>query len=316
MFAFFMPGMRGDDSEAVDRDQIPLMQKLLSAAAEREQELRRPDDAQANSHTSEGGSGAQAKGEEGAAGKLYSKETGHRYGVEGPKNNPDPHQAREAALNDAARFGMIGLIATLSGGDPNSPTAPWGREDSSGQDERSALGNMFGDAIGESSGSGGLGLSGPGEGGGGRGEGIGMDGFGGLGHGGGGGPGSGIGRGSGLPRGGHVVRPPRVRDPERSYVNGHLPPEVIQRIVHQNFGRFRLCYENGLKGNPTLSGRVAVKFIIDRSGAVSMTADGGSDLPDSKVVECVVRGFGNLSFPQPDSGMVTVVYPIVFSPGE
>ena len=86
--------------------------------------------------------------------------------------------------------------------------------------------------------------------------------------------------------------------------------------MRQNFGRFRLCYENGLRTNPNLQGRVAVKFVIDRSGAVGMTADGGSDIPDSGVVQCVVRGFGNLSFPQPEGGMVTVVYPIMFNPGD
>jgi len=59
-----------------------------------------------------------------------------------------------------------------------------------------------------------------------------------------------------------------------------------------------------------------VKFVIDRSGAVAMTADGGSDIPDGGVVSCVVRGFGNLSFPQPEGGMVTVVYPVMFSPGD
>ena len=98
-------------------------------------------------------------------------------------------------------------------------------------------------------------------------------------------------------------------------VNGRLPPEVIQRIVRQNFGRFRLCYELGLRKNPALQGRVAAKFVIDRTGAVSTSADGGSDLPDRDVVACVVRAFSSLSFPQPEGGIVTVVYPIVFSPG-
>ena len=36
--AFFMPKMNGDDTEAIDRDQLLLMQKMLNAAAEREQE--------------------------------------------------------------------------------------------------------------------------------------------------------------------------------------------------------------------------------------------------------------------------------------
>jgi hypothetical protein len=98
-------------------------------------------------------------------------------------------------------------------------------------------------------------------------------------------------------------------------VSGRLPPEVIQRIVRQNFGRFRLCYENGLRASPSLTGRVAVRFVIGRDGAVSNVANGGSDLPDPTTVGCVVRAFYGLSFPQPENGIVTVTYPILFSPG-
>jgi hypothetical protein len=316
VFAFFMPSMRGDDSEDIDRDQILMMQKLLNAAADREQEERENQDVQeTNPDQKEGGTGTRAKGEEGSMGNPNTKDSGHKYGVQGPKDNPDPHLAKQAALQEAAQFGMIGLISTMGGGDPNAPTAPWGREESSGADEKSARGNMFGDTIGDSFGAGGLGLSGVGEGGGGRGEGIGLGNFGGLGHGAGTGTGQGIGNGRGRLGGGHQVKAPRLRE-GATQVNGRLPPEVIQRIVRQNFGRFRLCYENGMRNNPNLQGRVSVKFIIDRSGAVSMTADGGSDLPDQGVVQCVVRGFGNLSFPQPEGGMVTVVYPIMFNPGD
>jgi len=110
-------------------------------------------------------------------------------------------------------------------------------------------------------------------------------------------------------------KPPSLRQ-GATQVNGRLPPEVIQRIVRQNFGRLRLCYENGLRTDPKLAGRVSVRFVIDRSGAVTSAQDGGSDLPNAGVVACVVRAFGNLSFPQPEGGIVTVVYPIVFNPGD
>jgi hypothetical protein len=98
-------------------------------------------------------------------------------------------------------------------------------------------------------------------------------------------------------------------------VTGRLPPEVVQRIVRQHFGRFRLCYEHGLITSPQLTGRVSVKFVIDEKGAVKSAGDGGSDLPDTGVVNCVVRGFSNMSFPPPEAGIVTVVYPVFFSPG-
>ena len=77
-------------------------------------------------------------------------------------------------------------------------------------------------------------------------------------------------------------------------------------------------YANSLRswsGNPNLEGRVSARFVIGRDGAVSNASNGGSDLPDSGVVSCVVSAFYGLSFPQPEGGIVTVVYPIMLSPG-
>ena len=96
--------------------------------------------------------------------------------------------------------------------------------------------------------------------------------------------------------------------------SGRLPPEVIQRSVRANMGRFRSCYERGLASNPALEGRVAVKFVIDRSGAVSTAADDGSTLPDPSVVQCIVRQYSSMSFPAPEGGTVTVRYPLDFRP--
>src|SRR5262249_13366844 len=78
---------------------------------------------------------------------------------------------------------------------------------------------------------------------------------------------------------------------------------------------FRLCYENGLRNNPNLQGRVAVRFVIGHDGAVSNVANGGSDMPDSGVVSCVVRAYYGLSFPDPERSPVTVTVPVLFSPG-
>ena len=95
---------------------------------------------------------------------------------------------------------------------------------------------------------------------------------------------------------------------------GRIPPEVIQRIVRQNAGRYRLCYEKGLAGNPGLTGHVRVKFVIDRTGTVSAAQDGGSDIPDEQVRACVVQTFYALTFPQPEGGVVRVTYPMIFTP--
>ncbi|MRG91430.1 AgmX/PglI C-terminal domain-containing protein [Polyangium spumosum] len=313
--AFFMPPLGATDGDGISDDQKYMLQQYLAAAAEKELEEKQTEmTAENNADNKEGGTGTKAKGEEGSMGNPTTKASGNRYGVQGPQDNPDPHIARQAALRDAAEFGMIGLLNAGAGGDPNAPTAPWGRDDSLGNDALSARGNMWGDNIGDSFGAGGLGLSGIGEGGGGRGEGIGLGSIGTIGHGAGTGPGQGFGNGHGKLSGSHRTKPPQVRMGATS-VSGRLPPEVIQRIVRQNFGRFRLCYENGLRNNPNLQGRVGVRFVIGRDGAVSNVGNGGSDMPDGGVVSCVVRAFYGLSFPQPEGGIVTVVYPIMFSPG-
>jgi hypothetical protein len=313
--AFFVPPLGLSDDEGIDQDQLYLIQQYLDAAAERELEEEETEQvSDSDADNKEGGTGTRAKGEEGSMGKETSKETNKRYAVQGPQDNQDPHIARQAALREAMEFGMIGLLNTGAAGDPNAPTAPWGRDTSLGTDEVSAMGNMWGDQIGDAFGAGGLGLSGIGEGGGGRGEGIGLGNIGTMGHGAGTGTGQGFGSGHGRLGGSHRTKSPQVRM-GATQVSGRLPAEVIRRIVRQNYGRFRLCYEQGLGRNPNLEGRVTVRFVIGRDGAVSNVSNGGSDLPDSNVVNCVVKAFYGLSFPKPEGGIVTVQYPIMLQPG-
>jgi hypothetical protein len=190
---------------------------------------------------------------------------------------------------------------------------------------------MWDQSINDALGVGGLALSGTDEGGGGKSHGIGLDGIGStIGHGagdlGGDGPGRGPGHSYGPPgmgfshapgSGGHVSRGPHVTPNPLTTFSGNLPRDVVQRVIRLNFGRFRLCYEAGLLKNPGLTGRVAVKFMIGRDGAVSFAAtDPSTDMADETVTACVVRGFQNLSFPAPEGGTVQVVYPLTLTPGE
>ena len=187
-----------------------------------------------------------------------------------------------------AEFGMIGLLGSADG-DPNAPVAPWGRDD----------------AVGLSDAVGGLTAGGAGIGGGGRGEGIGLGNIGTI------GTGAGTGFGGGR-LGSSRTKPPQLRAGATS-VSGRLPPEVIQRIVRQNFGRFRLCYEGGLRKDPTLAGKVTVSFEISPDGSIGKVTR-TTTLRDEGVASCVASSFKGLSFPQPEGGVVKVTYPIVFAP--
>jgi Ca-activated chloride channel family protein len=311
--------------------------------------------AEARAENKEGGTGTRAKGEEGSMGlpmmkKATSGSASHgRFGVAGPKggaadapgaalellpepeqaavpaapspqpaaaaaasaaaaapslDNQDPHVARQSALREAQEFGMLGLLSSGAGVDQDAAKQAPAPEDAS-----SARGNS--DEISGSTGSGGLGLAGVGEGGGGKSDGVGLGSIGSIGR----DTGQGLGAGHGRLGGSHASNAPKVRMGATT-VSGRLPPEVIQRIVRQNFGRFRLCYEEGLRKSPSLEGRVSVRFVIGSDGNVASTANGGSDLPDPAVVSCVQRSMADLSFPQPEGGIVTVVFPMLFSPGD
>lgn len=128
----------------------------------------------------------------------------------------------------------------------------------------------------------------------------------------------------------------RPIDPAK--VRGRLPPEVIQKTVRANFDGLRRCYEEGLGRNPKLAGKISTRFVIELDGHVSsaieihdtppdpLTAslprsditDGreAPRFPDAKVEACVVARFTTMTFPKPEGGIVTVVYPVVFDPAD
>jgi hypothetical protein len=316
--AIFMPPLAMASEDGISDEQKYELQQAFKTLAEPERDQREDTTADTQYPDNEGGTGARGKNEEGKAGSQVSLNRSGRFGIEGPKDNPDVHLSHDQAIRDALDFGMIGLLHNGGGGDPNTMAVLWGRADALGADPKSALGNMWGPTIDDAAGAGGIGLTGVGEGGGGLFEGVGLGRVGTIGH----GSGLGDGQGFGPGHGGSLGLSPLAYKPKGAPivrigggdVSGRIPPEVIQRIVRQNNGRFRLCYENGLRGNPSLQGRVVVRFVISDGGAVMSAANGGSDLPDAGVVSCVTRAFYGLSFPAPDRGIVTVSYPIMFSP--
>jgi hypothetical protein len=318
--AMFMPKMDTNDNDAIDRDQMMMMQKYLNASALRETEQEPKPTSDASDPAGGGSTGERHQGPEGAAGTDRHVDKPGHIAIKG--NEAKSQLSRKDELQVAREFGMAGLLASATLVDADAPSSPWMKDPVQGSSVKSAMGDMFSPEIGDATGTG-LGLWGTGEGGGGVGAGVGLDHVNTIGGGGGGtgpsgiGPGdkSGIGIGHGPGGTGHTAVAPKMRTGVTES-NGRLPAEVIQRIVRQNFGRFRLCYEAGLRGNPSLSGRISTKFVIGRDGAVMQSSDAGSDLPDQKVVACVVRSFNALSFPMPEGGIATVTYPIILTPGE
>lgn len=118
---------------------------------------------------------------------------------------------------------------------------------------------------------------------------------------------------------------------------GYISPSVVRRVVEQNFDRMRACYEERLRKNPSIGGRIPVHLVVDGEGKVTYAGDadrpprnapllialpslGASQpssaappLDDPEVVRCVLGVFRSLRFPPPSGNRVaTVLYPLVF----
>lgn len=94
--------------------------------------------------------------------------------------------------------------------------------------------------------------------------------------------------------------------------SGRLPFVVIRQIVRESYGVFRGCYHRGLTVSANkLEGLVTARFVIREDGSIDQIANGGSDLPNEDVIDCVLHGFRALHFPAPRGGSVTVRYPIL-----
>lgn len=97
---------------------------------------------------------------------------------------------------------------------------------------------------------------------------------------------------------------------------GSLPRELIQRVIRAHLGQVRSCYEKSLLHQPTLAGKLVVRFVIDAEGAVTEAADVSTPaFPEPEVPDCITARVKTWRFPKPQGGGVVVVtYPFIFEP--
>ena len=93
--------------------------------------------------------------------------------------------------------------------------------------------------------------------------------------------------------------------------------QIVARVVRAHLDSIRACYEDGLKADAALAGKIAVEFTIGGSdGKVrdAAIADGTS-IDDAKMQACVVESVAGWVFPKPrEGGDIHITYPFKFSP--
>ena len=246
----------------------------------------------------------------GEAGKPTETRTnGH---IQIKNTNHDPQLSRAQAIEEAREAGFLGEASALKGGF-QSLTALG--DISSGFDDATMYGAIFGSEAGESHGYFGGGLSGFGAGGGCTQEPCGLIGtsthYGTI------GTGKHAGNGWGGPGGfGPGTRNHEAGVPKpvigQATGGGDLDKAIIRRYIKRNIDKIGYCYEHELLAHPTLEGTVTVQFFITPSGTVKGSTGKGFD---STVASCVASVVGNIEFPKPQGGGgVDVNYPFTFRP--
>ncbi|MEC8276517.1 MAG: AgmX/PglI C-terminal domain-containing protein, partial [Myxococcota bacterium] len=263
-------------------------QMLLEEPPEPEEEL--PD---ANE---DAGEGAKAKDDEGKVGKedAVMKE------AKGDKIEIDKKQ-RDKEIVDAAFGEMFGAAAdegSLEGMGAAALDASL----------EGGVGGLLG-AKGVQMGAGGLGSRGSGLGGGGT-----ANGLGGMGNKGSGRGSSGYGSGAGSY--GKKSSRGLSKIGGQPIIMGALDKSLIDAVIKRNMNQIRYCYQRELTKNPSLGGKIVVKFTIAKDGSVSKANIKSSSMGNKKVESCIAGRFMQFKFPEPKGGGIVIVsYPFIFAPG-
>jgi hypothetical protein len=91
-------------------------------------------------------------------------------------------------------------------------------------------------------------------------------------------------------------------------------PAKIKSVINNYTGQVKACYEQRLKSNPALAGRVELLWYIN-GGRVSSVEVLGNSTGDSELANCIALKVRTWRFPADLEADTEVVYPFILSPG-
>ncbi|MBL8027753.1 MAG: AgmX/PglI C-terminal domain-containing protein [Fibrobacteres bacterium] len=89
--------------------------------------------------------------------------------------------------------------------------------------------------------------------------------------------------------------------------------KTLNRVLQKYQPRLKKVYEDFLKKNPDLAGKIIFKITIEADGSVSSVVVVSSELKDSELERNLIRYVERIKFDGGASGKLTIEWPIVFS---
>lgn len=98
-------------------------------------------------------------------------------------------------------------------------------------------------------------------------------------------------------------------------VKGAVEPEQVRNFIGQKKPAITKCYQQALKDNPGLTGRMLVKITSSGDGSVAAAIVRKSTLTVKTLESCVTTTIRSWKFPQPtDGGLVMTTYAFTMPP--
>jgi len=106
----------------------------------------------------------------------------------------------------------------------------------------------------------------------------------------------------------------QVKDSAPEVDSADVDRNALARYVKARLRSIQNCYEKELKRNPSLKGKVVVRFTINSQGRVREIDVEENTVGSEAVGSCIKALIRTWSFPFKPSDDVPVAYPFVFSP--
>ncbi|MFO0750095.1 MAG: AgmX/PglI C-terminal domain-containing protein [Myxococcota bacterium] len=92
---------------------------------------------------------------------------------------------------------------------------------------------------------------------------------------------------------------------------GKIDKDSVARVFSRRKGAIKYCYENALRVDQNLKGKVTIRFTIGPAGRITSISAAGNTTGNSAVADCIIDKVQGWRFDPPDNGSVTFSYPFL-----
>ena len=96
---------------------------------------------------------------------------------------------------------------------------------------------------------------------------------------------------------------------------GKIDEKSVATVFRRRRTAVQRCYEQALRGNPGIQGKVVIQFTIGQAGRITKISVKSDTTGEPSIARCIVSRVKGWRFEPPERGVVTFSYPFILSHG-